>query len=126
MTKQIEVDLFSWISLYFLICYSQWNLCLQNRHKLESAWWSPRQFKHLKEWRHGFPFFVSSLGGLILALALQYHPNLRWFLDLWEPLHLTHLDLWILHENVMWPHFQQFLHCGMPGFMLVPWIVAIL
>ena len=124
-SEQIDLDLFSWISVYFFCCYSLLNLCLQNGYKFESAWWSPQQFKHLKEWRHGSPFFVSSLGGLILALALQHHPNSRWFLDLWGPLHLTYLDPWILHENITWPHFQQFLHCGMPRFMLALLMVVI-
>ena len=26
---------------------------------------------------------------------------------------------------VEWPHFQQFLYCSMPGFMLMPWIITI-
>jgi len=48
-SEQIDLDLFLWISAYFFYCHSLLNLCLQNGHKLESAWWSPRQFKHLKE-----------------------------------------------------------------------------
>ena len=112
------------ISVYFFWCHSLLNLCLQNGHKLESAWWSPWQFKHLNEWGHGSPFLVSSLSGLILGLALQHQPNSLWCSDLCGPLHLTYLAPWILQENVMWPHFQQFLHCGTPGFMLAPLIVA--
>ena len=124
-SEWIDLDLFSQISEYFFCCHSLLNLCLQNKHKLESAWWSPWQFKYLKEWEHGSPFFVSSLRGLILALALQHHLKLQWFSDLWEPLHLMYLDPWILQENVVWPHFQQFLHCGIPGSMLAPWMVTI-
>ena len=36
-----------------------------------------------------------------------------------------HLAPWTLHEKVAWPHFQQFLYCGMSGFMFAPWMVAI-
>jgi len=123
--EQINLDLFSWISAYFFCCHSLLNLCLQNRHWLESAWWSPQQFRHLNEWGHGSPFFVSNWGGLIFLLALQHHPNLWWFSDLWGPLHLTHLEPWILHEKVVCPHFQQFLHCRMSGFILAPQMVTI-
>ena len=79
----------------------------------------------MNEWGHGSPFFVSNLGGLILSFALQHHPKSQWFSDLWGPLHLTHFDPWILHKNVTWPHFQQFLHWGTPGFMFASQIVAI-
>ena len=123
--KQIDLDLFSWISVYFLYCHSLLNLCLQNGHWLESAWWFPWQFEHLKEWGHSSLFFVSNLRGLILSFALQHHLNSQWFLDLWGPLHLTHLNSWILHEKVAWPHFQQFLHCRTPGFMLDSQMVVI-
>ena len=36
-----------------------------------------------------------------------------------------YLDSWILYKNIVCPHFQQFLHCGTPGFMLAPLIVVI-
>ena len=36
-----------------------------------------------------------------------------------------HFDPWILHEKVMWPHFQQFLHWETPGFMLALCMVVI-
>ena len=124
-SEQIDLDLFSWISVYFFCCHSLLNLCLQNGHKLEFTWWSPWQFKHLKEWGHSSPFFISSLRELILALALQHHLKSRWFLDLWGPLHLMHLDSWILQENIVWPYFQQFLHCGTLEFILAPRMVVI-
>ena len=68
---------------------------------------------------------LPTLRGLILSFALQHHPNSQWFSDLWGPLHLMHFDPWILHEKVTWPHFQQFLYWGTPGFMLAPLMVAI-
>jgi len=43
----------------------------------------------------------------------------------WGPLHLTHFIPWILHIPDVWPHFQQFLHCGTLGFILAPQIMAI-
>ena len=48
-----------------------------------SAWWSPRQFEHLNKWGQGLPFLVSSLGGLVLGLALccSNHLSLR---DKWS------------------------------------------
>jgi len=73
--EQIDLVLFSWISAYFFCCYSLLNLCLQNGHRLESAWWSPWQFKHLNIWGHSSPFFVSSQGGLDFSFAFQHHPN---------------------------------------------------
>ena len=45
--------------------------------------------------------------------------------DLCGPLHLMHLEPWILHENVVCPHFQQFLHYRTPEFILAPLIVTI-
>jgi len=122
--ERMEFDWLSRISAYFLMCHSLWKRCLQNGQEFESAWWSPLQFEHLKEWGHGSPFLVSSLGGLILSLALQHHPNSLWCSDLWGPLHFMHFDPWMQHENVEWPHFQQFLHWGTPGFILAPLIVA--
>ena len=120
----MDFDLFSRISEYFFICHfllKQWR---QKGHTLELAWWSPQQFKHLNAWGQGSPFFVSSLGGLILSFGLQHHPNSLWFSDLWGPLHLTHLKPCILYEKVACPHFQQFLHWGTPGFMFAPQMVA--
>ena len=98
--EQIDLVLLSWISEYFFCCHSLLNLCLQNGHKLESAWWLPQQFEHLNVWGHGSPFFILSRGRLNFSFALQHHPNLRWFSDLWGLLHLIHLDPWILHENI--------------------------
>ena len=98
--EQSDFDLFSRISAYFLTCHSLLKQCLQKGQLLESAWWSPLQFEHLKEWGHGSPFLVSNLGGLILALPLQHQPNSLWCSDLWGPLHLTHFAPWILHENI--------------------------
>jgi len=71
------------------------------------------------------PHFVSRCGRFVFLLALQYQPNSWWFSDLCSLLHLTHLNSWILHENVVYSHFQQLLHCGTPGFMLPPLIVVI-
>ena len=122
--EQINLTLFSWISAYFFCCHSVLNLCLQNGHRFKSAWWSPWQFEHLNVCGHGSPFFVLSRRGFDFSLALQHHPNLWWFSNLWRPLHLTYLDPWILQENIKWPHFQQFLHWGIPRFMLAPQIVA--
>ena len=120
----MDFDLFSWISEYFFICHSLLKRWHQKGYTLELAWWSPQQFKHLNAWGQGLPFFVSSLGGLILLFCLQHHLNSLWFSDLWGPLHLTHLKPWILHEKVACSHFQQFLHWGTPGFMFAPWMVA--
>ena len=36
-SEQIDFDLFSWISVYFFMCHSLLNQCLQNGHWLESA-----------------------------------------------------------------------------------------
>ena len=68
---------------------------LDNHHGSYSIWM----------WGQGSPFFISSLGGLILSFTLQHHSNSLWFSDLWEPLHLTHLEPYILHEKVVWPYF---------------------
>jgi len=70
ISEWIDLLLLSQISWYFFVCHSLLNLYFQNRHRLESAWWLLLQFKHLKEWRHDFPCFVSSLGGFVLKLAL--------------------------------------------------------
>ena len=123
--EQIDLILFSRISAYSFYCHSLLKRYLQKGHWLESAWWSPWQLEHLKECGHGLPFFVSRWGGFVFLLALQHYLNSRWFLDLWGPLHLIHLESWILQEKVVWPHFQQFLHWGMPRFMLAPLTVAI-
>ena len=125
-SEWMEWDLFSHILAYFLACHSLLKRCLQKGQVFELAWWSPLQLEHLKVWGQGSPFFVSSLEGLVLALALQHHPNSLWCSDLWEPLHLMHLAPWIRHANVEWPHFQQFLHWGTPRFIFAPLIVAML
>ena len=101
------------------------NLCLQKGHKFESAWCSPWQLEHLKVCGHGSPFFVFRHRGLIFVLALQHQPNLQWFSDLWGLLYLMHLESWILHKNIEWPYFQQFLRCSTPGFMLASLMVTI-
>ena len=61
----INCFLFSQSFWYFLECYLQLNLCFQKGQWLESAWWSPQQFEYLKEWEHGLPCLISSLGGLV-------------------------------------------------------------
>ena len=101
------------------------NWFLQNGHVVASAWCSPWQFVHLKVCRHSLPFLVSRCGGLILLFALQHHLNSQWFSDLWGLLHFMHFEPWILQEKVKWPHFQQFLHWGMPGFTLAILIIVI-
>ena len=73
--ERIDLILFSQISVYFLCCHSLLNRCLQKEHWLESAWWSPQQLEHLKEYRHGLPFFISRQEGFIFLFALQHHPN---------------------------------------------------
>ena len=77
-SEQIDFDLFSQILAYFFWYYSLLNQYLQNKHWLELAWWSPLQLEHLNEWEHGSSFLVSSLGGLILAFALQHQLNSLW------------------------------------------------
>ena len=72
--ERSDFDLFSWISVYFLTCHSLLKRCLQKGQLLESAWWSPLQFEHLKEWGHGSPFLVSNLGGVV---ATTYHKD-KW------------------------------------------------
>ena len=124
-TKQIDLTLFSQISKYFFWCHSLLKWFFQNRHDIESTWCSPQQLVHLKVCGHSFPFLVLRHRGLILLLALQHQPNLQWFSNLWDPLHFTHFDLWILQEKVEWPHFQQFLHWGIPGFALAILTVVI-
>ena len=109
-SEWIDFDQFSWISAYFFKCHSLLKQCLQKGHWLESAWWSPLQLEHLNIWEHSLPFLVSSLGGLILAFALQHQPNSLWCSDLCKLLYLMHLASWILHEKVACSHFQQFLH----------------
>jgi len=74
---------------------------------------------------HSLPFLVSRHRGLILSFALQHQLNLWWFSDLWGPLHFMHFEPWILQEKVEWPHFQQFLHWGIPGFALAILTVVI-
>ena len=123
--EQVELDLFSQISVYFLTCHSQWNLYFQNGHKFKSAWWSLQQLEHLKECGHRVPDFVLRWEGLVFSFALQYYSYWWWFSVLWELLHLTHLEPWIQHDMVACPHRQQFLHWRTPGFILAPQIVVI-
>ena len=63
----------SWILAYSLVCHSLLNLCFQNAHLVELAWWLSLQFKHLNVWGQGLLFFVSNLGGLVFFLALQHY-----------------------------------------------------
>ena len=123
--ERIDLILFLWISVYFFCCYSLLNWGLQKGHWLELAWWSLWQLEHLKEYKHSLLFFISRREGFVFLFTLQHHPNSRWFLDLWGPLHLTHLEPWILQEKVTWLHFQQFLYWSMPRFMSAPLTVAI-
>ena len=123
--EQMDWDLFAWISSYFLVCYSLLKRYFQKGHEFKSAWWSSLQLEHLNECGQGSPFLVSSLGGLVFGLALQHHPNSLWCLDLWGPLHFMYLAPWIRHEKVEWPHLQQFLHWGTPGFIVAPLTMAI-
>ena len=124
-TKWIDLTLFSQISKYFFWCYSLLNRFFQNRQVIKSTWCSPWQFVHLKVCRYSSSFLVSRCRGLILLFALQHQPNLWWFSNLWDPLHFTHFKPWILQEKVEWPHFQQFLHWGIPVFVLAILTVVI-
>jgi len=92
---------------------------------VSSAMWSPLQLTHLNVWRQGSPCLVSRRGGFSLKLALQHQAKSLWFLILWGPPHFWHFVQWALHEKVVWPHFQQLWHCGIPGFILVPLNMAI-
>jgi len=71
--EQVKFFQLSWIFTYSLEYYSLLNLCFQNGHLFESAWWLPLQFKHLNMWGYGSPFLVSNLGGLVFLLALQHY-----------------------------------------------------
>ena len=75
-------------------------------------------------WGQGSPFFVSNLGGLVFSLALQHHAKWWWCSVRWGSLHLTHLDPYIRQTPAVWPHFQQFLYCGTPGFIFAPQTVV--
>jgi len=123
--ERIELTLFLWISVYFFWCHSLLKWFFQNGYNVESTYCLPWQFKHLKECRQDLPFFVSRHGGFVFSLALQHQPNSQWFSNLCGLLYLMHFEPWILHENIEWPHFQQFLHCGIPELVLVPLIAAI-
>jgi len=65
--EQVEFFQLSQILMYSLKCHSLLNLCFQNGHSFELAWWLPLQFKHLNVWGHGSPFFISSLGRLFFC-----------------------------------------------------------
>jgi len=122
--EQINCLLLSQSSWYFLECYFLLNQYFQKGHKFKSAWWSPLQFAHLKVYRYSSSCLVLNLGELVLKLVLQHHMNWWWYSVLCGPLHLTHLDPWILYKKVAWPYFQQFLHCRTSRFMFAPWIVT--
>jgi len=82
------------------------------------------QFRHLKLWKHGLLCFVSRWERLILKFALQYQAKCLWYSDLCGLLHLTHIEPCTWYVKVVWPHFQQFLHCGISRFMFASYIVA--
>ena len=124
MFEQIEFLLASWSLAYSLECYSLLKQCFQKEYSIKSARWEPLQLRHLNVWGQGLPFLVLSLGGFDLVLALQHQANSWWCSVIWEPLYFTHLDSWIWHTSAEWPHFQQFLHWGTPGFMLAPLTIA--
>ena len=79
---------------------------------------------HLNMWGQGSPFLVSSLGGLVLLLALQHHTKCWWWSVKCGLLHWIHLASWIQHIPTVWLHFQQFLHWGTPRFIFAPHTVA--
>ena len=119
MLEWIDVLLASWSLVYSLECHSLLKQCFQKGHSTESAQWEPLQLIYLNECGHSLPFLVSSLGGLSLLLALQHYAKSRWLSVRCGPLHLVHLESWIWQTPVVCPYFQQFLHWGAPGFMLV-------
>ena len=110
MAEWVELARISLSSCAFLVCHSLLNLCFQNGHLGSSARWDSLQLRHLKLWGHGSPAFVSNLGGLVLKLALQHHAMSLWCSSLCGPLHFWHFALCERHANVVWSHFQQFLH----------------
>ena len=61
---------------YSFVCYSLLKQYFQKGQLYELAWWLPLQLRHLNMWGHGSPFLVSSLGRLILSLALQH--QMKW------------------------------------------------
>jgi len=85
--------LLSWSFWYFFECYSLLKQCFKKGHALESAWCLFLKFKYLKLCGQCLSCFVSSLGGLILKLTLQYQVKYLWYLILWGLLHLIHLEL---------------------------------
>ena len=123
--EQIDCLLLSQSFWYFLECHFLLNWCCQKEHRFRSDWWSPLQFEHLKEWRHGFLFFVSNLGELVFSLVLRQQANWRWCSNLCGPLHFMHLAPLILHTLVTYLHFQQFLHWETSRFIFASWIVVI-
>ena len=76
-------------------------------------------------WVYCSSFRVSSHRRLVLKLALQHYTISLWCLSLWDLLYFWHLDPYFWYLNVVCLYFQQFLHWGTPGFMLVSLIVAI-
>jgi len=73
IAEQVKFFWLSRILVYSFVCHSLLNWCFQKGQLYESAWCSPLQLRHLNEWGHSSPFFVSNLGGLIFLLALQHH-----------------------------------------------------
>jgi len=125
IAEWVDVFQFSQSLMYSLKCYFLLNLCFQNGQSVESAWYLPLQFRHLNECGQGSSFLVYNLRELILLLVLQYHTNWWWWMVWCGPLYLTHLDPWIQHTPAECLHFQQFLHCGTPGFIFALCTVAI-
>ena len=110
--------------MYSFEYHSLLKWCFQKKQSYKLAWCSLLQLRHLNMWGQSLPFFVSNLGGLVFLLALQHHTKWQWYLVRWGLLHLTHLDLCIWQTPAVWSYFQQFLHCGIPGFIFVLWAVA--
>jgi len=107
-----------------LLCQFQLKWCFQNRQWLLSTWYSPLQLMYLNEWVYSFPFSVLSLEGFILKFALQHHTIFLWCFSLCRLSHFWHFNLYRQHVYMVWPYFQQFLHCRILGFMFVPLIVV--
>lgn len=115
----IEILLFSWSLLYFLACCSLLKQYFQKRQLLKFTWWLSLQFMHLKLWGHSLLYLVSSLSGLFLKFSLQHQAKCQWYLTLCGLLYLMYFVPWEWQAKVVCFHFQQFLHCGIPGFMFI-------
>ena len=77
---------------------------------------------HLKMWGHGSPSLVATW--LAFLFSMQHHDFSLWCSVTWALYHLAYLETCEWQLSVEWPHFQQFLHCGTPRFIFVPWMVA--